>query len=76
MYNEKSLDIYAQIWQATDDRAANATSSVLNATTGAVPDTSRLGIPENSGEWEQVWPVPTTQRFKRSNTGAEKDRKV
>jgi hypothetical protein len=51
IFDDESLGSYAEIWQATEDLANNATFSVLNPATGALMDTSMLGIPEDPEEW-------------------------
>ncbi|TVQ80837.1 MAG: hypothetical protein EA380_02945 [Phycisphaeraceae bacterium] len=54
IYDDESLGSYAQIWQATEDLAMNATFSVCHSQTGTLLDTSTLGIPEDPSEWERV----------------------
>lgn len=52
IYDGESFGSYSQPWQASEDLAFNATFSVHHAETGALLDTSRLGIPEHTSEWE------------------------
>lgn len=54
IFNDESLGSYAQIWQATEDLANDATFSVLHPTTASLLDTSKLGIPEDPNEWTRV----------------------
>ena len=52
--NDESLGSYAQIWQATEDLAHDATFSVLHPETGEPLDTSQLSIPDNPNEWVRL----------------------
>ena len=54
IFDEESLGSYAEVWQATDDLANNATFSVLHPETADLLDTSELGIPENPKEWNRL----------------------
>lgn len=54
VYNDESLGSYESILQATDDLVCSATFSVLHPNSGAIIDTSELGIPDNPAEWERV----------------------
>jgi len=54
IYDGESYGSYAQAWQAAEDLAMNATYSITHHTTGALLDTSRLGIPADPREWERV----------------------
>ena len=54
VYDDESLGSYASIIQAIDDLVCNATFSVLHPSSGAIIDTSELGIPDSPAEWERV----------------------
>ena len=54
IFDDESLGSYAQVWQATDDLAGNATFSVLHPTTSDLLDTSALGIPQDPNEWSRL----------------------
>lgn len=49
IYENESLGSYYQPWQATEDLAGGYTFSPSNGI-----DTSELGIPEHSSDWERV----------------------
>lgn len=54
IYDNEGLGSYSQIWQATEDLATNSTYSVLHPKTGALLDTSQLGIPEDPNGWKGI----------------------
>ncbi len=51
VFRDESLGSYASPAHAVDDLAGGHTFSVPG-----VPDTSKLGIPDDIGEWHQVTP--------------------
>jgi len=54
IFDDESLGSYAEVWQATDDLAHDATFSVLHPETSELLDTSELGIPEDPKEWVRL----------------------
>ncbi len=54
VYDNESLGSYVNIMQAVDDLVCNATFSIIHPQTGAIIDTSVLGIPDNPYEWQRM----------------------
>ena len=54
IYDDESLGSYESIMQAIDDLVCDATFSVLHPNSGAIIDTSELGIPDDPAEWKRV----------------------
>lgn len=54
IYNGESLGGYSSAKDAIEDLVMNATFSVIHARAARLLDTSRLGIPEEVSEWEQL----------------------
>lgn len=54
IYDNESYGSYAKEWQAAEDLALNATFSINHSSTGEILDTSELGIPEHTSEWERI----------------------
>jgi len=54
VYDDESLGSYASIAHAVDDLVHDATWSVLHQETGALLDTSDLGLPEDPTEWTRI----------------------
>lgn len=53
-YNGETYGSYHAPWQASEDLANNGTFSILHATTGDFLDTSQLGIPLHTSDWERI----------------------
>lgn len=54
IFDDESYGSYVKEWQAAEDLAFNATYSITHPATGKTIDTSTLGIPEHSSEWERI----------------------
>ncbi len=54
IYNDKDLGGYKDMWVAIKDLVQNNTQSVIHPETGALLDTSTLGIPEDYIEWNRI----------------------
>ncbi|MFN8766601.1 MAG: hypothetical protein ACK5ZC_19220 [Pirellulaceae bacterium] len=57
IYNDESYGSYLKDWQASEDLAHNLTEPIHHPTTGKRIDTSKLGIPDHTSDWDRIRPM-------------------
>jgi hypothetical protein len=56
IYNDETYGSYSQAWQASEELAHNLIP-IHHPTTGKRIDTSKLGIPDHTSDWERIRPM-------------------